>query len=152
MVKFVVDAEPEAEWQVWYEDTFDRECPRQVQAAGTGLAAGLVELWRYHLRETVQADGRRGFSRFNLWWKQAGKSVTIIGDWEGMVRLRGWIFGPQRRAAMGHVGAAGPDLLMTVAATHSSLVAAGKTSAEIVSAALVADNREDFENRLARLL
>ena len=123
-----------------------------MEAAGTGLAAGLVELWRHHLRETVQADGRRGFSRFNLWWKQAGKSVTIIGDWEGMVRLRGWIFGPQRRAAMGHVGAAGPDLLMTVAATHSSLVAAGKTSAEIVSAALVAENREDFEDRLARLL
>ena len=41
---------------------------------------------------------------------------------------------------------------MTVAATHSSLVAAGKTSAEIVSAALVAENREDFEDRLARLL
>jgi len=152
MVKFLVDAEPEAEWQVWYEDTFDRECPRQVEAAGTGLAAGLVELWRHHLRETVQADGRRGFSRFNLWWKQAGKSVTIIGDWEGMVRLRGWIFGPQRRARKDRVRAAELDLLMTVAATHSSLISAGKTSAEIVSAALVAENREDFEDRLARLL
>jgi len=152
MVKFLVDAEPEAEWQVWYEDTFDRECPRQVQAAGTGLAAGLVELWRYHLRETVQADGRRGFSRFNLWWKQAGQSVNVVGNWEGLVRLRGWIFGSPLRARKDHVGAADPDLLMTVAAIHSSLVAAGKTSAEIVSAALTADSRADFESLLAWLL
>jgi len=152
MVKFLVDAEPEAEWQVWYEDTFDRECPRQVQATGTGLAAGLVELWRYHLRETVQADGRKGFSRFNLWWVQAGKSVNVIGDWEGMVRLRGWIFGTQRRARTDRVRAAGSDLLMSVAATHSSLVAAAKTSAEIISAAKAAESREDFEIRLTRLL
>ena len=152
MVKFLVDAEPEAEWQVWYEDMFDRECPRQVQATGTGLAAGLVELWRYHLRETVQADGRRGFSRFNLWWVQAGKSVNVVGDWEGMVRLRGWIFGTPLRARKDHVGAADPDLLMTVAAIHSSLVAAGKTSEEIVSAALAAGRREDFEKLLAGLL
>jgi len=152
MVKFLVDAEPEAEWQVWYEDMFDRECPRQVQATGTGLAAGLVELWRYHLRETVQADGRRGFSRFNLWWGQAGKSVNVVGDWEGMVRLRGWILGTPLRARKDHVGAADPDLLMTVAAIHSSLVAAGKTSEEIVSAALAAGRREDFEKLLAGLL
>jgi hypothetical protein len=152
MIKFLVDAEPEAEWQVWYEDLFDRETPRQVQATGWGLAAGLVELWRYHLREAVQADGRKGFSRFNLWWKQAQESVTIVGDWEGMVRLRGWIFGPERCARKDHVRAAGSDLLMTVAATHSSLVAAGKTSAEIVSAALVAESREDFQSRLGRLL
>lgn len=151
MIKFLVDAEPEAEWEVWYEDTFDRECPRQVQAAGRGLATGLIELWRYHLRETVQADGRKGFSRFNLWWKQAGISVNVVGDWEGMVRLRGWIFGSQRRPRMGHAQHR-RDLLMTVAATHSSLVAADKTSAEIAEAALVAESREDFENRLSRLL
>jgi hypothetical protein len=152
MVKFLVDAEPEAKWQVWYEDLFDRECPRQVQAAGRGLAAGLVELWSHHLRETVQADGWRGFSRFNLWWVQAGQSVNVVGDWEGLVRLRGWIFGSPLREKKDHFGAVDPDLLMTVAAIHSSLIAAGKTSAEIVSAALTADSREDFENLLGRLL
>ena len=152
MVKFLVDAEPDAEWKVWYEDLFDRECPRQVQASGTGLAVGLVDLRRYHLRETVQADGCKGFSRFNLWWVQAGQSVNVVGDWEGLVRLRGWIFGFPLRARKDHVGAADPDLLLIVAAIHSSLIVAGKTSAEIVSAALTADSREDFESSLARLL
>ncbi len=152
MVRFLVDAEPEAEWEVWYEDLFDRECPRQVQAAGRGLAAGLIELWRHHLRETVQAGGWRGFSRFNLWWVQARQSVSVVGDWEGLVKMRGWIFGSPLRARKAHVGAADPDLLMTVAAIHSSLVAAGKTSDEIVSAALAAGSREDFESLLAGLL
>ena len=42
MVKFLVDAEPDAEWKVWYEDLFDRECPRQVQASGTVWLSGLL--------------------------------------------------------------------------------------------------------------
>ena len=75
----------EAEWEVWYQDTFDRECPRQVEVAGRGLVEGLIQLWARHLFETVQADGQRGFSRFNLWWKQERRSVVVVGEWEGEV-------------------------------------------------------------------
>lgn len=147
-----VDANPEAEWDVWYEDTFDRETPRQVQVSGTGLAAGLVELWRCHLRETVQANGQRGFSRFNLWWRQAHRSVVIVGEWAGLVKLRGWVFGTRRLGEAGTRRSTRGNLLMTVAATHSFLVIAGRTSAEIAAVALVARNPEDFEDRVAKLV
>ena len=53
-------------WQVWYQDTFDRETPRWVEAAGEGLENGLCELWRRHISETILADGGKGFTRFNL--------------------------------------------------------------------------------------
>lgn len=38
-------------WQVWSEDTFDREAPRRVKVEGEGLEKGLVELWVRHLSE-----------------------------------------------------------------------------------------------------
>jgi hypothetical protein len=62
----------EAEWEIWYQDTFDRDAPRQVEIAGHGLLAGLLQLWERHLLETVQASGRRGFSRFKVkeFWQQ----------------------------------------------------------------------------------
>ena len=74
----ITDPAPDAEWEVWYQDLFDRECPRQVEVSGRGLAAGLSELWARHLFETVGVDGQKGFSRFNLWWKQPKKSVMVF--------------------------------------------------------------------------
>ena len=81
-----------AQWQIWYQDTFDRETPRKVEVEGQGLVDGLVELWSRHLKETVTASGGSGFSRFNLWWKQEATSIVIEGSQEGMVRVRSWIF------------------------------------------------------------
>jgi len=71
------DPDPEAEWQVWYRDTFDRECPPSVDVSGFGLAKGLTELWARHLFEAVGVDGKGGFSRFHLWWKQEGKTIDV---------------------------------------------------------------------------
>lgn len=93
-----IDPAPEAEWEVWYQDTFDRECPRQIEIAGLGLVNGLIELWARHLYETVQANGQKGFSRFNLWWKQKGQSIQVIGEWEGLIQLREWIFGGKQQS------------------------------------------------------
>ena len=143
------DIAPDAEWEIWHQDVFDRECPRRVEVAGRGLMAGLVELWTRHLFETVGVDGKRGFARFNLWWKQEEKSVQVVGPWKGMVRLRGWIFG-EKRAGRGHVEVMDKGLLAKVARVHGTLVMAGRTSEDILVAASCA-SREDFERQILDL-
>jgi hypothetical protein len=142
---------PDAEWQVWYEDTFDRECPRSVDASGRGLVQGLMELWARHLCERVRADGGKGFSRFNLWWAQG--SIEIAEDREGAARLRGWVYGEVPRVRDGYVAGADARLLSRVAAAHAHLVLSGRrvASAPILDAAAAAADRRDFEARLAGL-
>lgn len=145
----LVDPAPDAEWEIWYEDTFDRGCPRQVEIAGQGLAKGLVELWARHLFETVQANGQKGFSRFNLWWKQEGQSIEIVGAWAGSTRLREWVFGDKRQAREGYVRDGDEGLLAKLAVTHANLILAGQTSEAVLAAASASRDREDFEARLA---
>jgi hypothetical protein len=144
----VSDPAPEAAWQVWYQDTFDRECPRSVEISGQGLVRGLAELWTRHLRETVLAGGQRGFSRFNLWWKQEGRSIAITGEWEGQIRLRGWVSGKERATRGGHKQAGDETLLMKVALAHARLVMVGQSSEPILAAVKAAASRRDFEAQL----
>jgi hypothetical protein len=90
------DLAPEAEREVWYQDTFDRECPPSVDVRGRGLVEGLTELWARHLFETVRPSGGEGFSRFHLRWKP-GRFVRIEGDQAGATRLQRRRL-PRRRA------------------------------------------------------
>jgi hypothetical protein len=129
---------PDATWELWYQDTFDRDCPRQVEAAGVGLVAGLLTLWRHHLFETVRADGKRGFSRFNLWLRQARQSIRITGAWAGQTRLRTW-------------AREDDALLGEVAVVHSHLLLAGETSAPILAAARDVTSQAEFEARLVKI-
>lgn len=144
------DNEPEAEWEIWYQDLFDRESPRHVEVSGRRLFEGLIELWRRHLFETVKTDGGKGFSRFNLWWKQAGKSVEVVGEWQGQVKLRGWIFGNVKRASGGFLDEGARSLLNQVAEAHMRSILKGKTSEEILAIAKESRNRVVFENQLSR--
>jgi len=144
-ITVLADPVPEAEWEVWYEDRFDRECPRQVEIAGRGLAEGLIELWARYLFETVQANGQKGFSRFNLWWKQKGQSIEVVGAWAGSIRLREWVFGDKRQAREGYVQDGDEDLLAKLAMAHGNLILAGRTSEAILEAASASSDREDFE-------
>jgi hypothetical protein len=146
-----VDLASEAEWQVWYQDTFDRESPRQVEAAGRGLVKGLIKLWARHLFETVQASGQKGFSRFNLWWEQKGQSIEVVGEWEGATRLRAWVFGDKQRSYKGYVQEGDEKLLIKIAATHAALALTGQTSEAILAAARTTVNRKDFEAQLLNL-
>lgn len=132
-----------ANWQVWYQDVFDRECPRSVESAGQGLVQGLIELWVRHLRETVQASGQEGFARFNLWWEQRRQSVRVVGDWQGQINLRKWVFGDK-----GHARAGDRKLLAQVAGAHVKLLLAEQSSEAILAAARDAASRKDFEARL----
>lgn len=142
---------PEAQWEIWYQDTFDRESPRGIDAAGSGLVEGLIELWARHLFETVQPDGGQGFSRFNLWWVQGRRSLDITGDWTGQTRLRGWVFGNKKSADQGYVRSADEKLLWAVARAHCRLALAGHSSEAILEAAVRSDRREDFVAKLSDL-
>ena len=112
---------------------------------------GLTELWARHLFETVQASGQKGFSRFNLWWEQRGQSIEVVGDWEGQIRLRKWVFGDKRTARAGYVRAGDKKLLTKVAEVHSKLILAGQTNEAILTAARAAASRKDLETRLLDL-
>ncbi len=142
----------EAEWTLWYEDTFDRACPRQIEMTGRGLVQGLIELWARYLFETVRPDGRLGFSRFNLWWKQAGQSIEVLGSGQGAARLRDWIFGDERSTDNGYVQAGDTDFLYKLAKLHARLILFDRTSETILEAAGMAKNRADFERWLQRRL
>ena len=147
----ITDPAPDAEWQVWYQDLFDRERPRQVEDSGRGLVKGLAELWARHLFETVQVDGHQGFSRFNLWWEQKQKSIEITGAWDGMVRLRKWIFGNKRSASQGYLDDGDRELLMDIALLHSYLIIVGHNSEWIFEAAQNCKKVEDFQEKLLML-
>lgn len=142
------DPAPELEWEVWYRDTFDRECPPSVDVRGRGLARGLMELWARHLFETVRPGGSRGFSRFHLRWE--GGWTDIDGDWAGAVRLRGWVFGAQEHTRKGYIGAGDARLLEKIALTHAHLISAHRICEQILAAAASAQDRQDFEIRLCK--
>ena len=137
-------------WQLWYRDTFDRECPPQVDAQGQDLLDGLIELWARHLFETVRPGGGRGFSRFYLQWTPDGRA-EITGDLEGARRLRKWVFGDQEHTRKGYVDAADQRLLKRVATTHRHLLEAGQTSAPILALARSAESRQAFVQALSDL-
>lgn len=145
------NAESESEWKVMYQDNFDRECPRQVEAAGQGLVEGLIELWARHLYETVQANGQPGFSHFNLWWTQKGISVEVLGEWDGQVRLRGWVYRNMRQANKGYLEQADKDLLESIAECHKDHILRGETSEAILAAAKASGSRESFIQQLLNL-
>jgi hypothetical protein len=145
------DPAPDVRWEIWYEDTFDRETPRAREASGVGLLSGLVELWSRHLREGLNDQGSATFSRFNLWWRQASRSVHISGDRQGAARLRGWI-----RSAHGAGEPSGGvkssrQLLRLIAHVHSRLVLEKRECGPILEQARDAADPEDFSRRLAQL-
>jgi hypothetical protein len=146
----VFDPAPQAEWEVWYRDTFDRECPPSIDARGRGLVRGLTELWARHLFETVRPGGGRGFSRFHLLWKPA-RAVAIDGDWRGATRLRSWIFGEKEHTRRGYVAEGDARLLSQVAGAHATLLLAERSGAEILAAATAARDRGDFERWLTSI-
>jgi hypothetical protein len=148
----ICDPVMEANWELWYQDLFDRECPRKVDSRGQGLVQGLTALWAHHLSETVQVNGQKGFSRFNLWWRQQQLSIEITGDWQGMVRLRGWVFGSRSAASRDHLDDEDRDLLRDVALAHSCLVLAGQSSEPILAAAQNCERREAFQEHITNLI
>lgn len=140
---------PGSEWEVWYQDMFDRETPRSVDVSGQGLVEGLMELWARHLFSRVRPDGGEGFARFNLW--SEGQSIQVEGPWEGAVRLREWIYGDKGTIREGYVKEARGRTLQEVAAAHTRLILAGGSGEQILEMAAASRSRRDFGRRLKTL-
>ena len=143
------DPAPEAEWEVWYRDTFDRETPPSVDVRGLGLVKGLTELWARHLFETVRPGGGTGFSRFHLRWQDG--YAQIASDRTGAARLREWVFGDKEHSRRGYVQEGDARLLARIANAHAHLILAGQSGEQILSLAASAEDRRDFEARLPNL-
>jgi hypothetical protein len=138
------DPVPEAEWEVWYRDTFDRECPPSVDVSGRGLAQGLMELWARHLFETVRPGGKQGFSRFHL-RSQVTQIVEVKGDWKGATHLREWVFGAKEQSYKGYVKEGDTRLLNKIAVSHAKLILGNQPGEQILAAAAACVDRQDFE-------
>ncbi|HEV3004762.1 MAG TPA: hypothetical protein VGX78_09885, partial [Pirellulales bacterium] len=149
IAKAASDPARDSDWEVWYRDNFDRECPATREVTGRGLVRGLVELWARHLFETVRADGQEGFSDFHLWCDN--RRTSIAGPWEGAVRLRRWVFGAKEHSEKGYVAEADANLLETIAAAHAKLHEARQSSEPLLAAARASAERDEFERRLAEL-
>lgn len=137
------------DWALWYRDTFDRECPPNVDMSGQGLVHGLTELWARYLFETIQADGQSGFSSFHLEWKQV--RIAIDGDREGAKRLRRWLFGQKDHTDRGYVAEADPALLEQIVHAHARLIEKERTAGEILALAATTESQPDFVRCLAEL-
>jgi hypothetical protein len=152
-----MDKKPEfgedANWQIWYQDTFDRDCPRRIEVEGEGLLVGLIALWKRHLFETVQEAGWVGFSHFDLWWEQEKTSIRVVGNWDGQVQLRRWVYPkgvePKREP---YEERADEGLLRSIAKVHRIKILHGETSEAIVKLASETERCDDFKNLLKHLL
>jgi hypothetical protein len=144
------DPDPAADWEVWYRDTFDRECPPQVDVQGQGLAHGLMELWARYLFEEIGVGGRGGFSSFHFRWRN--NRINIAGSWQGATRLREWVFGTQEHSSKGYIQEGDAELLRRIACTHAHGIQTDPFARAILTAADSAADRERFEAELLVLV
>ena len=138
------DLRKEAQWELWYQDSFDRESPRQKEVTGIGLKQGLCSLWAYHLYETIRPEGCIGFSHFNLWLDQQKLSIEIKGDLKGQIKLRQWLFEGRSVKHLPLLQIADETLVTLIAEFHMQLGLKEQTSARIIEMADAARDRDDF--------
>ncbi len=119
----------ETQWELWYQDTFDPESPREKELTGIGLKQGLRSLWAYHLYETVRPEGFIGFSHFNLWLIQQKLGIEIKGNLKGQINLRQWLFEGRGPTHLPPLQIADEVLLTLVAEFHLQLGLKDQTSA-----------------------
>ena len=140
------------EWEIWHQDNFDPDTPRQVFLTGEGLFNGLTKLWVWHLYETVQKDGFISFSKYNLWFKQTKRSIEVIGDIPGQKKLHKWLFRDYLSSNVDCKDAVDQYLLGFIVKAHLNLLEEGRTSEIIIEQAIKSDNKYQFEKLLKKLI
>jgi hypothetical protein len=140
---------PDDLWDLWYCDTFDHDSEPSLELDGFGLVIGLSELWARYLFETIQPDGREGFSSFSLNWNQ--RRIYIQGDKKGALRLRIWMFGDKTQSEKGYVEEADKALLNQIADAHARIVDSDQSTQAILLLASIAIDRTEFEKQLKKL-
>ena len=144
------DPAPNVEWEVWSEDTFDREARPIKDAGGQGLLDGLTALWLRFLLETIRYEGNQGFTRFYLRHPPAA-ALTIKGPIDGAARLRYWVFGTDKREISDYLKVADRWLLELIISVHARLLVDESSSEPILKIAVEAADQSRFEAHLAEL-
>ncbi len=139
------------EWDVWYEDLFDRDCDPRIDVRGKGLVKGLMELWARYMFEAVGSKGERGFSRFHLTYNKEPGSIQINDNKEGAKTLRTWLFNNKRHCERGYVGEADSELLKIIALTHAKIAGSENASGQIFHIATISKTRDAFIHGLEEL-
>ena len=144
------DPTPDSEWEVWSEDTFDREARPTMDTRGKGLLDGLTALWIRFLLETVRYEGNQDFTRFYL-RRPPAAAINIKGSSEGAKRLRHWVFGTKKREIRDYLEVADRWLLEVVITIHAQLLITGESSEPILNIAAEEADQQGFETRLVEL-
>jgi hypothetical protein len=114
---------PASGWQLWYDDTFDREAAPALQDSGTNIVDGLYELWFHTLQEGILENGSASFSRFHLTWGNTSSiRVDVFVDSfhnPSLLKLRRWAhLAPDHKNSEEH----GKAILLRVAQLHYELL------------------------------
>ena len=144
------DPAPDIEWEVWSEDTFNREARPTMDTRGQDLLDGLTALWIRFLLETVRPEGNQGFTRFYL-RRPPATAINIKGSSEGAKRLRYWVFGMEKREIRDYLKSADRWLLEIIIHIHAQLLAQEHSSEPILNIAAEAADQQGFETRMAEL-
>jgi hypothetical protein len=110
------------EWTLWANDTFDWESAPVQEATGTGLIAGLENLWKKTLRDGVLENGKASSTHYSLKWAGGGSAWVVVAPLQNAVlaRVSGWIYG---RKGQEGAGAASEDrqnaALRSLASAHA---------------------------------
>lgn len=127
-------------WDLYYRDTFDRDCPPMVTKKGMGLAQALFYLWQYTLTEGIVQDGRRSFSGFSLDFAPAIEqlecarwldlrsfynSIDTFGSQKGLAHFRSYVYGEREQIQKRETYIKGGKQVLEAAAVyHRSLLSA----------------------------
>jgi hypothetical protein len=144
------DPTPDSEWEVWSEDTFDREARPTMDTRGKGLLDGLTALWIRFLLETARYEGNQGFTRFYL-RRPPAAAINIKGSSEGAKRLRHWVFGTKKREIRNYLKVADRWLLEVIISIHAGLLGNEQSSEPILNIAAEEADQQGFESRMVEL-
>ena len=87
---------PSPTWWLWVKDHFEfPPAPRYVDSTGTEPWKGFAALWKNHLSEGLDDDGKDHFNEFTLETVAETTETTLsmrrrIDDAETFAKLRGW--------------------------------------------------------------
>jgi len=139
----------DSRWQLWYQDLFDPETPRQLESQGQGLEKGLIALWLHHLRDSVMRNGQPGFALFNLWFMEEKRSIRIQSCGTGMAKLKQWVLQPDPVFDPSASGKPNQQLLEKIVQAHCQLIAQGLEEEEICQMAAQSQTQEAFVESLS---
>jgi hypothetical protein len=134
-------------WNLIYQDLFDRETPPMITKTGTGFKSSIFYLWQYTLSEGVTINGSQSLSRFYLQYPDSGQlesefafinfydnSINISSEKEVLAKLRNYIYGDKSRIeGRNNYSIAGRKVLSHIVDMHYNLLINSQDITEKIS-------------------